>query len=232
MNSHSTAKQVSPPDDDETSPSAPLDDGQPEALPDAVDPLSSDEPLSQAFGGEQIVLLAQSPETLFLYWHHATDPHSTLRKALGEAAASYRLAVRLVDDASGEEILQDASDTGTLWFDVKPGRAYRADVGFVGDGRPFVRVMSSAVVQTPRKGVSQIIDDVHEFQLTAPEFASVLKEAGYAADALEISLEAANAQTGDRTTLRSRAENPSPVRRPPPSPSSFTMLRSAGLEPI
>lgn len=197
-------------------------------VPDEVDALLSDEPLSQAFASEQIRLLVQSPDRLFLHWNHARDPHSTLRKALGEAASAYRLAVRLVEVESDEQIWQEAAENGACWFDVKAGRSYHADVGFVADGHPFIRVMSSAVVHTPRKGVSQISDDSHEFQVTAPDFASVLNEAGYAADAQELAREASN----DRSTPpHLLSENPATLR-PVRSPSSFAMPRSAGLKPI
>ena len=210
MNSKSITIPAVISNDDESSASAPSasalsasttpGDGLPEALLDGADPLSSDEPLPETFTSEQIGLLVQSPEKLFLHWNHAHDPHATLHKALGDAASNYRQAVRLVEIESGAETTHEAPDGGTHWFDAKSGSAYRADVGFVAEGLPFIRVMSSAVVQTPRPGVSHISDDSHEFHVTAPDFASVLSEAGYAADALEVALEVADAETADRTT--------------------------------
>ncbi len=168
---------------------------QPVTLPDRLDPLTSDEPLPQIYGSEQIGLLVQSPEKLFLHWNYARDPGATLIKALGEAASKYRPAVRLIEVESGEEFTRDADGAGTHWFDAKPGCDYQADVGFIAEGLPFLRVLSSAVVQTPRPGVSQIIDEAQEFHITAPDFASVLSEAGYAADALGVALEIADAET-------------------------------------
>ena len=162
--------------------------------------LSVDEPLPETYSSNLARLLVQSPYKLFLYWSHARDPFATLRKAFGETQSSYTLAVRLRDTESGAENFFEASPTHSQWFDASPGRSYRADVGLFAPERPFIRLLSSDVIQTPRVGVSARSDHTPEFNITAPEFARVLNEAGFARDALGVTLEAADKAAQAATT--------------------------------
>jgi hypothetical protein len=83
---------------------------------------------------------------------------------------------------------------------VQPDQSYRAELGFFAQGRAFIRLFSSNVAQTPRAGVSQTAAVEDEFRVSPEEFARVLDEAGYASDALEVSLEAADLASEDRAT--------------------------------
>ena len=168
---------------------------------DKLAALSLDEPLPEVYIDDQIRLLAQSPYKLFLYWNHARDPIETLHKAFGaNDASSYQLALRLVDEESGEERLFQASPARNYWFDVRPDRRYSASVGFFAQGRPFIRLLSSELIRTPRASVSPQTDDAPEFHATSPEFAQVLNEAGYTSDALQVTLEAADEASHDTAT--------------------------------
>ncbi|HVF49894.1 MAG TPA: DUF4912 domain-containing protein [Pyrinomonadaceae bacterium] len=170
---------------------------------DKLAALSIDEPLPDTYAGDRIRLLVQSPYRLYLYWSHARDPFQTLRRLFGtNHAARYRLALRLTDIESGAESLFEASPVNNFWFDVRPDSSYRVAVGFYAQGRPFIRLLISNEVTTPRVGVARTSDATPEFHVAAPEFARVLNEAGYATDALEVTLEAADAATGDETTRR------------------------------
>lgn len=169
----------------------------------AVDPLaalSPDEPLPELDGSDEAHLLVQSPDTLFLYWNHARDPFQTLLRALGEAAAHYRPGVRFLDVESGEEDTHPASPGRAHWYDVRPGRAYRADIGFYAEDYPFVRLLSSEVARTPLAAVSPLIDEEPDFHVAATNFAHVLNEAGFASDALEVALESADAVAKEAAT--------------------------------
>lgn len=174
---------------------------QPAEVRDKLASLSIDEPLPEAYAGDLVRLLSQSPYRLYLYWNHARDPFATLHKAVGQAVASrYALALRLLDTESGEERLFEASPARNYWFDVRPGRQYRAFVGFYASGRPFIRLLSSEVARTPRVSAAPVTDPTPEFHVSAAEFANVLNNAGYASDALEATLEAADEATGNAAT--------------------------------
>jgi hypothetical protein len=138
-----------------------------------------DDTLPLVLKRDSIQLLLQSPNKLFLYWSFATDPRATLRRAFGELAAHYRLAVRLVKVESGEEFVLDAPGERMQWFEVYPRHVYRADVGFQAANRPFVRLLSSKEVRTPPDSASHLSDAAREFQVKPEEFARHLRGAGY-----------------------------------------------------
>jgi len=174
----------------------------PAIISDKLAEAEADEPLPATYAANRIRLLAQSPRRLFLYWEFKQDPFETLRRAFRLQADRYRLAVKLIDLETGGEILHYASPIRSHWFDVQQDRSYRADVGFHAQGRAFIRLLSSAVTRTPRATVSRRADSGPEFQVSAGEFARVLDDAGYMSDALEVSLEAADVATSNRTTRR------------------------------
>lgn len=168
---------------------------------DKLEALSADEPLPEVYPGDRARLLMQSPYRLYLYWNHASDPFAALRRAFGaEFASQYTLALRLLDMASGDEQFFAAPPARNYWFNVRPGRKYQAHVGLLAPGRPFIRLLSSGVVSTPRVSVSPTPAPEPEFRASAAEFARVLNETGYATDALEVTLEAADEATHDGAT--------------------------------
>jgi hypothetical protein len=167
---------------------------------DKLAALSTDEPLPEAYHVNRIRLLAQSPRKLHLYWEFARNPFETLRRSFGPQAASYTLVIKLVQTETEETSWHVASESRSQWFNVQPDAAYQADVGFYAPGRVFIRLLSSNVVRTPRAGVARRAADADEFRVSPEEFARVLDEAGYASDALEVSLEAADLVTHDAAT--------------------------------
>lgn len=134
---------------------------------------------------DAIQLFAQSPEHLFLHWNHAAEPSAALREAFADAAAHYRLAVRLSDLTGATGHLFEASPERAQWLPALPGRDYRADVGFHADGLPFVTLLSSATVRTPRAAVSPEADPAPEFRITYEDFVLLLGHTGYPLDALQ-----------------------------------------------
>lgn len=134
---------------------------------------------------DAIQLFAQSPAHLFLHWSHAADPFAALRDAFADAASHYRLTVRLSNLTDAAEHLFDASPARAQWLPALPGRDYRADLGFHADGLPFVTLLSSAAVTTPRAAVSPDADAAPEFRITYEDFARLLEQTGYPLGTLE-----------------------------------------------
>ncbi|HEX8160264.1 MAG TPA: DUF4912 domain-containing protein [Pyrinomonadaceae bacterium] len=129
-------------------------------------------------------LVAQSPRVLFFFWGFARDPREALRRALGAAGEPLQLAVRLVD-LEGEEVATYAAahDAQSIWFEARPRRAYRAEVGFFAPGSPFVRVLASNVVETAPDGPSEVSEDAADFHVSEPDFARILAASGFAGPA-------------------------------------------------
>src|SRR5437764_168477 len=62
--------------------------------------LSGDEPLPDRYPLDQIGLMVQGPERLYLYWRFAHDPAESLRRLFGAQAAHFHLALKLVETES------------------------------------------------------------------------------------------------------------------------------------
>jgi hypothetical protein len=130
---------------------------------------------------DDVRLLVQSPRRLFLYWSFARDPRETLRRAFGESANGFELSARLIDIADDSIAQSIAADGATsLWLDAAPRRTYRAEIGFVAEGSPFVRVLTSAPIETPPDSASELIDDAADFHIDAHDFAQLLAVSGFA----------------------------------------------------
>ncbi|MFN2453750.1 MAG: DUF4912 domain-containing protein [Pyrinomonadaceae bacterium] len=164
--------------------------------------LSVDEPLPETPPANRIRLLVQSPGKLYLYWELARDPFATLRRIMSDdQAADYRLAVRLTNLFTRTETLQGANaESRAHWFTVQAGYEYKAEVGLFAPNRAFIRLLTSNTVRTPRAGISHATEHTPEFYVSPLEFSRVLDEAGYASDALEVALEAADEATHDQAT--------------------------------
>ncbi len=169
---------------------------------DVTAPSAVDELLPETAPIDRIRLLVQSPRKLYLYWELERDPFIALRGSVGAAQAeNYRLVVRLTNKHDGTEHLREADTrTRAAWFDAFPGAVYRADVGLFAPGQGFIRLLSSNTVHTPRAGVSPLAEHAPEFRVAPMEFARVLDQAGYAMDALEVALEALDAETHNQAT--------------------------------
>ena len=99
-------------------------------------------------------LQMQSPNRLFFYWSVRQDPYQTLSRAIGPAIGSYTLVIKLIDLKTGAEEMHRAEASGSWWFDVEPNTDHRAEVGFYAPNRPYIRILFSNTVSTPRSGPS------------------------------------------------------------------------------
>lgn len=133
-------------------------------------------------------LQIQSPNRLYFYWSMKNNPYQTLSRAFKEAAGNYRLVVRLVNVTRDTEEMHPVEARGNWWFDAEANSLYRAEVGFYATNRPFVRILGSNTIETPRKSPSPRRDYTPYFDVSAREFAEVLDQAGYKQDAWEVAL--------------------------------------------
>lgn len=132
-------------------------------------------------------LLMQSPNKLYFYWAVAKNPFHTLNRALGQGA-NYSLVLKLVDLSTGNEDIHQVDSAGNWWFDVDADGEYRAEIGFYAVSRPYIRVLYSNTVATPRKSPSPRAADTAQWKVTADKFARVLDVAGFQRDAFDVAL--------------------------------------------
>ena len=131
-------------------------------------------------------LQVQSPNRIFLYWSLAGNPFATLHRAFGNRAANYSLVLKLKNLTDGGERIFPVGRDGNWWFDVQPNGNFRVDVGLFAQNRPFIRLISSNAVQTPRSAPSSRVDTESDWQISRVQFARVLDVSGYTHDALPV----------------------------------------------
>jgi len=146
-------------------------------------------------------LQMQSPNKLYFYWSIKNNPFKILNRALGKMG-SYALVAKLVDRTRNIEQLFPVDAEGNWWFDVEADSNYRAEVGFYAPNRPFVRIVFSNEVQTPRKNPSKRTDLVPNFEVSADQFAEVLDVSGYKRDAFEVAMAGDDLESAEEATKR------------------------------
>ncbi len=133
-------------------------------------------------------LLMQSPTRLNFYWSLKNNPFQTLKRIFPGQAGNYTFVVKLVNQTTNREEIIPIEAEGSTWFEVDAEAAYRAEIGFYAPNRPFVRVMFSNTVATPRKNPSPLRDYSPRFTVSANQFAEVLDVSGFQQDAFEVAL--------------------------------------------
>ncbi len=98
-------------------------------------------------------LQMQSPNRLYFYWSIKNNPFQTLNQVFGGNAENYRLVAKLLNQTQNREEVVPVEAEGATWFDVDANSTYQTEIGFYAVNRPFVRLMFSNTVETPRKVV-------------------------------------------------------------------------------
>jgi len=131
-------------------------------------------------------LMMQSPTRLYFYWSIDSHSFQALDKTLGGSTGDYRLALRLLNLTTDAEELHAVEPDGNWWFTVAPANEYRAEIGFYSASRPFVRILFSNTIETPRKAPSPHSASEARWAVTTHAFAEVLEASGFEEDAFEV----------------------------------------------
>src|SRR6476661_3823439 len=130
-------------------------------------------------------LAMQTPNRLFFYWSTGENPFQTLSHAIRDQASNYSLVLKLTDLKRGTELIRPIEAEGSWWFDVEADGEYRAEIGFYSPSRPYIRILYSNTVQTPRKSPSRHTADEAEWRVSSDRFAKVLNVSGFKQDRSE-----------------------------------------------
>lgn len=134
-------------------------------------------------------LLMQSPTRLYFYWSLKEDPWQLLHKTFGEAgSASYMLVLKLKDLTRDVEEIHRIEREGNWWFEVEPDGKYSAEIGFYSPSRPYVRIVFSNQIETPRRGPSPQPARDADWRISANKFAQVLDVSGFQRDAFDVAM--------------------------------------------
>ena len=144
-------------------------------------------------------LQMQSPNRINFYWSFKENPYQVLSRIFGNQT-NYQLVAKLLNQTNSREELYPIEADGSDWFDVDADSSYRVEVGFYAVSRPFVRILSSNTLQTPRKSPSPRQDYSEYFAVSADQFAKVLDVSGYQQDAFEVALAGDDIESADAAT--------------------------------
>ena len=147
----------------------------------------------------------QSPTKLYFYWSIKNDPFKTLSRTFGNKE-SYNLVAKLLNQTRNIESFFPVEAEGDCWFNVEADSNYRVEIGFHAPTRPFVRIMFSNEVQTPRRGPSKREDLTPHFGVSANQFARVLDVSGYKRDAFEVLIAGDDPDLTENATKRTYFE--------------------------
>ena len=146
-------------------------------------------------------LQMQSPTKLYFYWSMTENPFQKLNRALHRQSNNYTLVIKLIDISRETEEIWPCDASGSWWFDVESGREYRAEIGFYSPSRPFVRVMFSNAISTPKQSPSRVPSIESQWSVSADKFAQVLDVSGFKRDAFDVALAGDDAAYSDHQAV-------------------------------
>jgi hypothetical protein len=125
--------------------------------------------LPAGYGKDRIVVMVRDPYWLHAYWELTRHAIQRAEAALGQEWHAAKPILRLLDVSShdttstAESTVRDIDIHGGCnnWYiDVSnPPRSFRVDIGYLARSGKFYVLARSNVVNTPRAGISDIIDE-------------------------------------------------------------------------
>jgi hypothetical protein len=176
-----------------------LEDGISELMKDPIFRELAEPKLPELPKANRAKLLMQSPNRIHFYWSMKNNPYQTLGRAFGNMG-SYRLVAKLVNQTRGTEELFPVEAEGNWWFNVDSNSSYRAEVGFYAPNRPFIRIIYSNTLETPRKNPSPRRALASDWSVSANDFAKTLNASGFKRDAFDVAIAGDNAEVSTSAT--------------------------------
>jgi hypothetical protein len=133
-------------------------------------------------------LQMQSPNRLYFYWSIKNNPYQILQKVFAGNTGSYQLVAKFVNLKTEREEVRAVEAEGNYWFNAESDAVYRAEIGFYAPNRPYIRIIFSNTIETPRRSPSPRAATDAEWAISANAFARVLDNSGFRHDAFEVAL--------------------------------------------
>jgi hypothetical protein len=145
-------------------------------------------------------LQMQSPNRIYFYWSIKNNPFQTLQKVFAGNTGSYQLVAKFVNLKTGHEEIRAVESEGNYWLTADSDAEYRAEIGFYAPNRPYIRIIFSNTIETPRKSPSPRAATDADWAISANAFAQVLDYSGFTHDALEVALAGDDSAVAERAT--------------------------------
>jgi hypothetical protein len=111
---------------------------------------------------DRIQVMVRDPHWIFAYWEVTGDRYRALQRQFGDDWSRCRMILRVYDRRDGEDGFFDidlAPGAHNWYIHVSPERRYQIAIGVIAPDGSFVEIAVSNTVETPRIGVSNVIDD-------------------------------------------------------------------------
>jgi hypothetical protein len=148
----------------------------------------------------------QTPNRIYFYWSIKNNPFRVLNKVFAGNVGNYQLVVKFVNLKTGREEIRPVEAEGNFWYNVEADSTYRAEIGFYAPNRPYIRVIFSNTISTPRKSPSPRAASDADWAISSAAFADVLDHSGFQADAYEVALAGDDAFVAATATKRAFAD--------------------------
>ena len=140
-------------------------------------------------------LQMQTPTRLFFYWTFRQNPQSILKRAVGGNGAGYQLVIKLLNLTKNTEEIHAVDGSGSWWFNVDADCGYRGEVGYYAPNKPFIRIMYSNNISTPRRRPSPRVATDSDWRVSTEKFATILNASGFKQDAFDFAVRGDNIET-------------------------------------
>src|SRR5215207_4558094 len=174
-----------------------------EAAEEEVDPIFAElaaPKLPELSRENRAWLQMQSPNRIYFYWAIKNNPFQTLSKVFAGNTGSYQLVAKFVNLKNEQEEIRAVDAEGNYWFNAESDADYRAEIGFYAPNRPYIRVIFSNTIETPRKSPSPRAASDADWAISANAFAQVLDNSGFRQDAFEVALAGDDSAAAEKAT--------------------------------
>jgi hypothetical protein len=109
----------------------------------------------------RIVALTRDPHWIFVYWEITAERFLDLERNLGESWTKCTMALRVFDrgEGGGYFDIPVTYDARNWYINVAPGGRWQIAIGIVTPGGRFIVIAESAIIETPRGTISDVVDD-------------------------------------------------------------------------
>jgi len=111
---------------------------------------------------DRIVAMVRDPRWVFSYWEVTRDRLYELETRFGDDWPKCRMVLRVYDLNGKKRRHYDIAvnpDARNWYINVAPETRYQLAIGLISPGGKFISIAVSNIIETPRAGVSDVIDD-------------------------------------------------------------------------
>lgn len=109
---------------------------------------------------DRIQIMVRDPRWIFTYWEITDSTYRELERRFGGDWPKCRMILRVYDRSQDSHSDITLTEGARNWYiQVSPERRYQIAVGVLSPDGGFLEIILSNIVETPRIGVSDIVDD-------------------------------------------------------------------------